>query len=63
MIFSANSFGAVGDALKNSTTAIQKTIDACAKAGGGIVTLKPGKYVTVALFLKSDVRQRLVVRT
>jgi polygalacturonase len=57
--FSANSYGAVGDALKNSTAAIQKTIDACAKAGGGIVTLKPGKYVTGALFLKSDVHLRL----
>jgi hypothetical protein len=58
-IFSANGYGAVGDALKNSTSAIQKTIDACSKAGGGTVTLKPGKYVTGALFLKSDVHLRL----
>lgn len=58
-IFSANTFGAVGDALRNSTRAIQKAIDACAQAGGGTVTLKPGKYVTGALFLRSDVHLRL----
>ena len=58
-IFSANAFGAVGDEARNSTRAIQQTIDACSKAGGGIVTLKPGKYVTGALFLKSDVHLRL----
>ncbi len=58
-IFSANSYGAVGNELKNSTRAIQHAIDACSKAGGGIVTLMPGKYVTGALFLKSDVHLRL----
>lgn len=57
-VFSANAFGAKGDG-KNSTTAIQETIDACAKAGGGIVTFKPGNYVTGALFLKSNVNLRL----
>jgi len=58
-IFSANSYGAVADESKNSTRAIQKAIDACAKAGGGTVTLKPGQYVTGALFLRSDVHLRL----
>ena len=58
-IFRANANGAVGDEATNSTRAIQQTIDACSKAGGGIVTLKPGKYVTGALFLKSDVHLRL----
>src|SRR6267378_878378 len=58
-IFSANAYGAVGDEARNSTRAIQQTIDICSKAGGGIVTLKPGKYVTGALFLKSDVHLRL----
>jgi glycosyl hydrolase family 28 len=46
---------AAGDGVTNSTRAIQKTIEDCAKAGGGIVALKPGKYVTGALFLKSNV--------
>ena len=58
-IFWANAYGAVGNQISNSTRAIQQTIDACAKTGGGIVTLKPGKYVTGALFLKSDVHLRL----
>jgi polygalacturonase len=58
-IFSANTYGAVGNEVHNSTRAIQQAIDACSKAGGGIVTFKPGKYMTGALFLKSDVHLRL----
>ena len=57
--FSANAHGAVGDGVRNSTKAIQQTIDACSRAGGGIVTFRPGKYVTGALFLRSDVHLRL----
>jgi polygalacturonase len=60
-IFVANSFGAIGDGLQKSTTAIQQAIDVCAKAGGGIVILKPGRYVTGALFLKSNVHLRIDV--
>ena len=58
-IFSANSYGATGDGLKNSTKAIQQAIDSCSKAGGGIVTFSPGQYVTGALFLKSNVHLRV----
>ena len=43
----------------NATTAIQKTIDECARAGGGTVTFKPGNYITGALFLKSNVNLRV----
>ena len=50
---------AVGDGSTNSTRAIQKAIDDCAKAGGGIVTFKPGSYVTGALFVKSNVNLRI----
>ena len=57
--FSANSYGAAGDGVRNSTKAIQQAIDACSKAGGGIVTLNPGQYVTGALFLKSNVHLRV----
>ncbi len=58
-IFLASSFGAIGDGVQKSTNAIQQAIDVCSKAGGGIVTFKPGRYVTGALFLKSNVHLRL----
>ena len=58
-IFSANSYGATGVGVKKSTKAIQAAIDACSKAGGGIVTLSPGQYVTGALFLKSNTHLRV----
>ena len=50
---------AVGDGITNSTKAIQQAIDECTKAGGGVVTFKPGSYVTGALFIKSNVNLRL----
>ena len=52
--FLANDFGAKGDGVALETSSIQKTIDAAA-AVGGIVTLKPGTYLTGSLFLKSGV--------
>ena len=58
-VFSANSFGAKSDGATNSTQAIQKAIDACSKAGGGIVTLDKGEYVTGSLFLKNNVHLRV----
>jgi len=58
-IYSANSYGAAGDGVKNSTKAIQQAIDSCSKAGGGIVSFNLGQYVTGALFLKSNVHLRV----
>ncbi|MBS1566975.1 MAG: right-handed parallel beta-helix repeat-containing protein [Bacteroidetes bacterium] len=59
-IFSVNDFGALpGDTGKVQTAAIQKAIDKCAAAGGGIVTFKEGTYVTGALFLKKNVYLRI----
>ncbi|HYJ46690.1 MAG TPA: glycosyl hydrolase family 28-related protein, partial [Pyrinomonadaceae bacterium] len=54
-----NDYGAASDGTTNSTKAIQRAIDECAKAGGGIVTFKPGSYLTGSLFLKSNVELRL----
>jgi hypothetical protein len=50
---------AAGDGVTNATVAIQNAIDKCAKSGGGVVTLKPGSYVTGALFLRSNVHLRI----
>jgi hypothetical protein len=58
-LFLVNSYGAVADGATNSTKAIQKAIDDCAKSGGGIVSFKSGHYVTGAIFLKSNVHLRI----
>lgn len=50
---------AVSDTSKVITQEIQKTIDACAAQGGGIVIFKPGTYVTGSVFIKSNVQLRI----
>jgi polygalacturonase len=41
------------------TKNIQAAIDACAKNGGGIVSFKPGTYVSGSIFLKANVHLRI----
>lgn len=50
-----NEFGAASDGKTLATGAIQKAIDQCFAAGGGVVTFKPGKYLTGSIFIKSGV--------
>ena len=53
--FTITKFGAVPDAKTINTQAIQAAIDACAGAGGGIVAVPAGVFVSGALFLKPGV--------
>jgi polygalacturonase len=53
--FDVGAFGAVGDAKHVDTDAIQNAIDACFKAGGGVVTFPKGTYLTGSINLKSHV--------
>ena len=58
-IFNTADYGAVNDTNVINTNCIQKTIDACAAKGGGIVIFKPGMYVTGSLFIKANVQLRI----
>jgi len=49
-------FGASGNGTTKDHQAIQAAIDACNIAGGGTVTLKNGRFLSGAIFLKADVR-------
>jgi exo-poly-alpha-galacturonosidase len=53
--FLVTSYGAKGDGVTLNTEAIQKTIDACNKSGGGTVVIPKGVFVTGAIFLKQGV--------
>ena len=50
---------AVSDTAKVITKNIQAAIDDCAKNGGGIVSFKPGTYVSGSVFLKSNVHLKI----
>jgi polygalacturonase len=50
---------AASDTTKVITKNIQATIDECAKAGGGIVSFKPGTYVSGSIFLKNNVHLKI----
>ncbi|MGP8198622.1 MAG: glycoside hydrolase family 28 protein [Limisphaerales bacterium] len=53
--FNVRQYGAFGDGTNMDTAALQKTIDAAADAGGGIVIFPPGRYLSGSLDLKSHV--------
>jgi polygalacturonase len=57
--FDVAAYGAKGDGTTVNTAAIQKAIDAAAKAGNGVVVFQPGVYLSGALFLKSRTELRL----
>src|SRR5579871_516664 len=57
--FDPRSFGARGDGHSNDNRAIQQAIDRCHSAGGGVVSLSPGTYLTGTVVLKSSVTLHL----
>ena len=57
--FSITNYGAVGDARTMNTTAIQKTIDAASAAGGGMVLVPAGKFLTKPFTLASSINLHL----
>jgi hypothetical protein len=59
LIFNVRTFGAVGDGTHLDTAAMQAAVDACSKAGGGVVLVPPGKYLIGTLFLKSNTNLHL----
>ena len=54
-LLNIKSYGAIGDGVAMETEAIQKTIDACHAAGGGIVWIPPGDFQIGTIWLKSNI--------
>jgi hypothetical protein len=55
-VFNVREYGATGRKDGNAQPAIQRAINACGAAGGGMVYLPPGEYSSGTLELKSHVR-------
>ena len=53
--FNVQDHNAIGDGLTSNTHAIQETIDAASRAGGGTVIVPAGQYVTGSLFLHDNI--------
>jgi polygalacturonase len=53
--FIITDFGATGDGMTKNTEAFRKAIDACVASGGGRVVVPAGKFLTGAIYLKSNV--------
>ena len=58
-VFDIAQYGAVGDGKELATRAIQSAVNDCAKAGGGIVLVPPGEYLSGAVTLRSNVTLHL----
>lgn len=53
-VYDVKKSGATGDGKTFDTAAIQKALDECAKAGGGIVEFPAGTYLSKPIFLKGN---------
>ncbi|MCX6620166.1 MAG: glycoside hydrolase family 28 protein [Acidobacteria bacterium] len=57
--FNVEAYGAKGDGRTMNTAAIQKAIDAGAAAGGGVVVIPSGTFVTGGIKLRSNITLRV----
>ncbi|MDE6061130.1 MAG: right-handed parallel beta-helix repeat-containing protein, partial [Duncaniella sp.] len=57
--FNVRKYGAKGNGKRMDTQAIQKAIDACNAAGGGVVTVPAGTYLSATIELKDNVNLHL----
>jgi polygalacturonase len=58
-IFDIRRFGATGQRGDKATKPIQDAVDACFRAGAGVVYVPPGQYTTGAIQLKDNVNLHL----
>jgi polygalacturonase len=58
-IFNVTNYGAIGNGLKDNTTNIQNTIDAANAAGGGIVEIPAGTFLSGPITLDSCINLRV----
>ncbi len=58
-VYDVSAFGVSADGTTLDTAGIQAAIDACQGAGGGMVRVGPGRYLTGTLTLKSGVTLHL----
>ena len=58
-MYRVSDFGAVGDGMTMNTAAIQRTIDECARKGGGTVVIPPGVFLSGTIRLSSNLNLHL----
>jgi polygalacturonase len=59
VLYDVRDYGAKADGKTLCTTAIQKAIDDCSKAGGGMVYLPPGTFLSGTIYFKTGVTLKL----
>ena len=54
-VFNVKDLGAIGNGITLDTVAVQKAIDSCSEAGGGVVRIPAGRFVIGTVQVKSNV--------